>query len=253
LSTPSLAPLLKAATLPYRKAGLFAYFFARSKLRQDPVYRAILERGLLTGRSRILDLGCGQALLTAWLRAATRVSGQGRWPEHWPAVPQPSSIRGIELMPRDVVRARKALGSDIDLDTGDIRHVEFGKADAIVVLDVLHYLDAEAQRSVLLRARQALPPTGLMLLRICDADAGLRFCYTQWVDRIVMLSRGHLAVTPLSRTVREWQTLLQECGFASEAQPMSQGTPFANVLLIARAAPHPESAVTAPVGRSPGS
>jgi 2-polyprenyl-3-methyl-5-hydroxy-6-metoxy-1,4-benzoquinol methylase len=67
------AALLAEACDPYRKAGLFAYFFARGKLGSDPVYRAILERGLLLGRLRILDLGCGQALLTAWLQAAARL------------------------------------------------------------------------------------------------------------------------------------------------------------------------------------
>jgi hypothetical protein len=30
--------------------------------------------------------------------------------------------------------------------------------------------------------------------------------------------------------------LLRDCGFDSEAKPMSRGTPFANVLLIAHAA-----------------
>ena len=62
--------LLAEACRPYRRAGLFAYFFAQGKFGRDPVYRAILEHGLLSGRTRILDLGCGQALLTAWLQAA---------------------------------------------------------------------------------------------------------------------------------------------------------------------------------------
>jgi hypothetical protein len=35
--------------------------------------------------------------------------------------------------------------------------------------------------------------------------------------------------------VAQWRVLLNECGFDSEAKPMSQGTPFANVLLIAHA------------------
>jgi hypothetical protein len=35
--------------------------------------------------------------------------------------------------------------------------------------------------------------------------------------------------------VAQWRLLLQECGFDSEAKPMSRGTPFANVLLIAHA------------------
>jgi SAM-dependent methyltransferase len=235
LSSPWHASLLAEASEPYRKASLFAYFFARGKLGSDPVYRAILERGLLLGRSRILDLGCGQALLAAWLRAAARVADSGAWPTGWPAAPRPLSTRGIELMARDVRRARSAFGPSIEVVTGDIRDADFGTADAVVVLDVLHYMAAEAQRDVLHRVRRALPSGGLLLLRVSDADAGLRYRFTQWVERVVMLSRGHAMVTPHRRGVSEWQTLLRKCGFDSEAQPMSQGTPFANVLLIAHA------------------
>jgi len=35
------------------------------------------------------------------------------------------------------------------------------------------------------------------------------------------------------RTVAEWQALLGQLGFTVQAVPMSQGTPFANVLLVA--------------------
>jgi SAM-dependent methyltransferase len=235
LSSPRHASLLAEACEPYRKASLFAYFFARGKLGSDPVYRAILERGLLLGRSRILDLGCGQALLAAWLRAAARVADSGAWPAGWPAAPRPSSTRGIELKARDVMRARSALGPTIEVVAGDIRDADFGTADAVVVLDVLHYMAAEAQRDVLHRVRCALPLGGLLLLRVSNADAGLRYRCTQWVERAVMLSRGHALVASHRRGVGEWQTLLRQCGFDSEAQPMSQGTPFANVLLIAHA------------------
>jgi SAM-dependent methyltransferase len=229
------ATLLDEACEPYRKAGLFAYFFARGKLGVDPVYRAILERGLLLGRARILDLGCGQALLVAWLRAASRVYDHGTWPAAWPAAPRPLSTRGIELMARDVERAHCALGPDVDVTAGDIRDIEFGAADAVVVLDVLHYMAASAQRDVLDRVRAALPAGGLLLLRVSDAGGGLRYRYTQWVDKIVMRLRGHALMVPHCRSLPEWQVLLRESGFTSEALPMSQGTPFANVLLIAHA------------------
>ena len=59
--------LIDRASEPYRGAGAFAYNFARGKLRSDPVFCALLERGLLLGRGHILDLGCGQGLLAAWL------------------------------------------------------------------------------------------------------------------------------------------------------------------------------------------
>lgn len=234
-ATSHCTPMIDEASAPYRKAGLFAYYFARGKFGNDPVYRAILERGLLSGRSHILDLGCGQGLLSAWLKVASRRFERGDWPAGWPPAPTPLQVRGIELMARDVNRARSALGPAADVMQGDIRHTEFGTADAVVVLDVLHYMAADAQRDVLQRVRRALPARGLLLLRICDAGAGLRFRYTQWVDRIVMRSRGHTQGTSHCRSVPAWRTLLSECGFDSEPVPMSDGTPFANVLLVAYA------------------
>ena len=229
------AALLDAACEPYRNAGRFAYYFARSKLRTDPVYRAILESGLLLGRARVLDLGCGQGLLSAWLRAAERCYDRGSWPPAWPPAPRALATRGIELMGRDVKRARRALGALSEILQADIRNAAFGAADAVVILDVLHYLAPRAQLEVLQRVRAALPPRGLLLLRVGDAGGGLRFHYGRWSDNLVMLLRGRPWVSQHCRSIAQWRVLLRECGFDSETQPMSRGTPFANVLLIAHA------------------
>ncbi len=227
--------LLDDASRPYLGAGRFAYHFARGKLGGDPAYRGILEHGLLAERARILDLGCGQGLLSAWLRAAQRLYDTGTWTPGWPAPPRPQSIVGLELMQSDVQRACRALGEECGIAQGDIRHAPFGDVDAVVILDVLHYMDAAAQRHVLHRVRAALPSGGLLLLRIGDAASGLRFRYSQWVDKLVMLLRGHAWVKTHCRSVPQWQELLRECAFDVRAMPMSQGTPFANVLLLAHA------------------
>jgi cyclopropane fatty-acyl-phospholipid synthase-like methyltransferase len=202
-------------------------------LRGDPVFRALLERGLLLGRGQILDLGCGQGLLTAWLNAALLCYESGSWPQGWPPAPKPRSTRGIELKLRDVQRARIALGPQCGISQGDIRSAEFGTTDAVVLLDVLHYIPREEQLQVLERARAALPAHGLLLLRIGDAEGGLRFRYTQWIDKLVMFCRGHATVATHCRSVGQWGELLRECGFEVQAAPMSAGTRFANVLLIA--------------------
>lgn len=227
--------LIDRASAPYRSAGLFAYNFARGKLRGDPVFRALLERGLLLGRGQILDLGCGQGLLASWLHAALLSYEGGHWPQGWPPAPAPSSTRGIELMVRDVERARAALGPACDISQGDIRSAEFGTTDAVVILDVLHYILPDEQLQVLRRVRAALPAQGLLLLRIGDADGGLRFHYSRWVDKLVMLLRGHSSVATHCRSAAQWREILHECGFEVHSAPMSGGTRFANVLLIGHA------------------
>ena len=227
--------LLARAADPYRRAGRFAYHFARGKLRYDPIFRSILELGLLRGQPRILDLGCGQGLLGAWLRAASYCYEHGEWPRRWPPPPSARSMRGIELMERDVVRARHGLGYSGEVVQADIRDVPFGSADVVVILDVLHYMPETCQREVLRRVRAALPAGGVLLLRIGDADAGLRFRITCWSDRLILLFRGHGLPALHCRGLGCWRRLLQECGFDSRSEPMSEGTPFANVLLIARA------------------
>jgi len=229
------SPLIDRACEPYRRAGLFAYNFARGKLSGDPVFRAMLERGLLLGRGHILDLGCGQGLLASWLRAALLCYESGTWPQGWPPAPTPRSTRGIELMVRDVERARAALGPSCEISQGDIRSTDFGTTDAVVILDVLHYMTREEQLQVLKRVRAALPARGLLLLRIGDADGGLRFRYSQWVDKLVMLFRGHSSVNTHCRSATQWREIVRECGFEVQASPMSEGTRFANVLLIGHA------------------
>jgi len=226
--------LVELASLPYRRAGRFAYHFARGKLRGDPVFRALLERGLLHGRAHILDLGCGQGLLTAWLRAAAHCHERGIWPRGWPAPPRARTIRGMELSAREVARARCALGAECEVERADIRGTAFGRADAVVLLDVLHYMSPESQRDVLERVRAALPQHGLLLLRVGDAEGGVRFRLSRWGDQLVALLRGRGLLRLHCRSIGEWRELLRECHFDCTAQPMSGGT-FTNVLLIAHA------------------
>jgi len=228
------AELLHAARAPYRIIGRFAYGFARGKLARDPAYRVILERGLLQGRRRLLDLGCGLGLLAAVLLAAERCAREGRWPASWPAAPRGLSIRGIELRPRTVERARRALGAAAEIIQGDICDADFGAADAVVMLDVLHYIEPNAHRALLRRVHATLAPAGVLLLRIGDAAGGVRFRAGLWWDRAVVLARGHGWVRLHCRSVAEWRALLHECGFDSQVLSTSEGTPFANALLCAR-------------------
>ena len=151
------AALLDTASARYRRAGRFAWHFARGKLGGDPAFRALLRLGLLTGRARLLDLGCGQGLLATWLQAAHDCylgKGPGKWPAQWPAPPQLRDYTGIELNPKEVQRARIGLAdcdAQVTLLEGNICELPYPAVDAVVIMDVLHYLDYPAQEEVLRR------------------------------------------------------------------------------------------------------
>ena len=228
-----LARLVANAAARYRRAGLFAYFFARGKLRGDTIFAALLARGLIDDRATLLDLGCGQGLLSAWLDAAVACHGRGEWHEAWPAPPKLKSYRGIDQSARDVARATVALGPGSTVETGDIRTADYRSADVIVMLDVLHYLDRPSQERILERVRAALRPAGTLLLRVGDAGGGFGFTFSHLVDRLVRFCRSFGAGRLHGRTLAEWSGALERAGFASVPTPMNDGTRFANVLIVA--------------------
>jgi trans-aconitate methyltransferase len=233
-SRATIKALIDAATAPYLSTGYFHYFRARGKLRMDPVFGQILAEGLLANAQRILDLGCGQGLLAAWLLAARACQSSAGWPREWPVSPSPVSIRGIDLMAGEVARARSAWGHSAQFETADIRAAPLGNPDAVVILDVLHYLPYDEQVLILERVHAALASEGVLLIRVADARKTARFAIGKCVDLTVMLTHYRRRPRLFCRSLSDWIAVLAESGFACRPIPMSAGTPFANVVLVAR-------------------
>jgi SAM-dependent methyltransferase len=201
--------------------------------------------------ARVIDIGCGQGLLASLLQACADAAAAGAagaaghpadaapWPADWPPPPRARSYLGVELMPHDVARAARALaGSALAprFVCADMRAAALPSCDLVVILDVLHYVDHADQAALLARVRDALAPPpggGRLLLRVGDASDRGGFAASQWVDRIVAWSRGHRVPPTWGRPLAEWSSLLRGLGFRVRPVPMSQGTPFANVLLVA--------------------
>lgn len=236
------ALLVDAAAARYRDRdgrGRFAYHFARGKLGGDPMFIELLRRGVFPpfadGGGRFLDLGCGQAVLASWLLAAQAHAEAGRWPADWPAPPRVASLRALELMAADTARGQAAFAAEprVRVEQADIADADFGRADVVTILDVLHYLPLAAQDDVLRRVRAALAPGGRLVMRVGDAAGGWRFALSRWTDQAITLARGHGWSTLHVRPLSTWLAVLGGLGFQVDSAPTPGGLPFANTFLIA--------------------
>ncbi|HUL11850.1 MAG TPA: methyltransferase domain-containing protein [Methylococcaceae bacterium] len=223
--------LAEATAWRYRAAGRFVYGFVLGKLRHDPVYRTLLARTIVPPDGLILDLGCGRGILLALLATARTLgmmpggSGGTR-----------PCLYGVELRAADADVARAALGGEAEILRGDVRTAALPPCQVAILLDVLLYLERVEQDAVLARVVTVLAPGGLLIVREADAGGGWRFIATRLAERLCALARGHWQQKYCYRSAAEWRDKLESLGFVVDTQPMSEGTPFANILFIARRA-----------------
>ncbi len=246
----STQAIVDAAASRYRDVGAFAWRFARGKLAGDPLFETLLSTGAIPDAACLVDLGCGQGLLAAWLHAASdawRANGnRDRWPEGWPAPPKVSTYLGVDRSRRDIARAKPAMPPFARVFRGDLRTLGMtmlDRCDVVTLLDVLQYLDAASQERLLGAIAASLPPWGVVVLRIGDGATwpGLA---SDLIDLVVSALRGHPHRRLHRRPLDEWRGLLEGHGFDVEVlhdeRASTNGSRgFANVLLRAtrRAAP----------------
>jgi len=227
------AQVVKRAAGSYRASGRSAYYFARFKLRYDPFYSLLLQQQLVPAGARILDLGCAQGLLAAWLVAARQCYSQGLWDDTCP-VPVPiESYRGVDRNQAEIRRARLALGNSAEFIVGDILAEHISEANLIVLLDVLHYLEYGAQVKLLRLIRDALTMEGSLLIRVGDGASRTRAYISRWVDRLVVRLRSGNPAVVYCRSLTEWFQVLGEAGYAVQEIARQSSLGYANSLLRA--------------------
>jgi uncharacterized protein (DUF2062 family)/trans-aconitate methyltransferase len=230
---PALAQLVDRAAGRYLPTGCASWELANGKLRGDPVYLEILKRGALPQSGTLVDCGCGRGLMLALLAEARHVR-EPSWPADWPAPPADLRLVGIETRPRMVKMARRALGDDASVLDADLRTGGLPAAEAILLFDVIHLMPRSEQDALLEDIRQSLSPGGLLVLREADAAGGWRFRLVRVFNWTTRALQGQWARRFHFRTADEWRRTLSDAGFEVEAEPMSSGTPFANVVFYAR-------------------
>ncbi len=230
---PFFQLLVRRASDRYLDTGITAWEFARGKLSGDPVYAAALSTELPGATGTLLDIGCGQGLTLALVAEAQQTAAQGAWNTASPDPPAFTRLVGVETRPRIAAIAARALVHEAEIISGDARTAGLPPHDVALLFDVLHMMPDADQRQLLRAVRAAVAPTGRILVREADAAAGWRFRMVWLGNTVKALLTGNWRQRFTFRTAAEWRALLHEEGFAPHLEPMGEGTPFANLLIVA--------------------
>ena len=209
------------AFLPRHPLGnRWDYYYTLAKLRSDPLYPGVLQ-ALRGSSAPLLDLGCGLGLLAH----ALRLDGQSM------------AYRGVDNDAGKIHRASKVAAGNalsrthfelIDLAGGPPAH-----QGSVAILDVLQYLEAQDQRSLIEQATAMLTPGARLVIRTTLDDGSRRGMASRVADRLANLvgwMQSHPRCYPDAQDLR---AQLQDAGLQATFEPLYGNTPFNNWLIVA--------------------
>jgi SAM-dependent methyltransferase len=225
-----LAELMRQTSDRYLHTSLTAWEVARARLRTDSVYRMAACAGLLCSGRVLVDIGCRQGLMLAFLIDSRRAFRAGTWPAGAAAPPEFERMVGVEVRPRFVHLARQALGSEAEIVQADATAFSPEPCHTVLMLDVLHTMSAEQQERLLAAMVSALDPGGVVLVREANADAGWRVGMMRAINRLGALALGRWRRRLHFRTMAQWLVCFDRLGFEAEVVPTENRTPLGSVL-----------------------
>jgi predicted exporter/SAM-dependent methyltransferase len=182
--------------LRYHHVEAFPRVFARFKMRLDPMFPRLA--GFMRDPRRILDIGCGYGIPSAWLL------------ELFPS----ATVCGLEPDEERVRVARLALGSRGEVRSG--RAPQLGElpkeADTALILDVIHMLSDEEFIQTLKVLNEKITPDGRIVIRTTIPADGSR----SWMGRIEEFRLKAHRLKPRYRPVAGIETLIIAAGFHLE-------------------------------------
>ncbi len=158
----------------YNYRGPYVGRYIAWKLRLDPICRRIDE--LVPREGLVLDLGCGFGLLSNILARKS----------------QRRTVLGVDFDERKLAVARETARAsrNLSFELRDLFTKQGPSADAVVLVDVLHYWRPEEQRRLIARAAGCLKEGGTLLFRDASPSPSWRHRLTVWVERFATLT-GH--------------------------------------------------------------
>src|SRR5450432_1990125 len=138
----------------YLYKGPVLEWYLRVKIRLEKDYRIFHE--LLPKQGRILDIGCGYGFMSYMLNFVA----PGR------------DIIGFDYDEQKISVADHCFSRNpnIHFVKMDVNQLQTGPADAIIISDLLHYLQPDQQETLIQKCMDALRPGAVLLIRDGDRD-----------------------------------------------------------------------------------
>jgi uncharacterized protein (DUF2062 family)/SAM-dependent methyltransferase len=215
-ANPNLRDRIRFVKNMFAQCGWADRQFVLWKLRLDRIFGLLAAEDL--GSGTVVDLGCGygMALSFAAFADSTRC------------------LVGCDLNGHRIAVARQALSAlHPDLSVADVRRLNLPPAGLILILDVLQYLGADEQLTLLERCCTALLPRGILIFRVHDRERGLWSAITMAFDRIIFAC-GSVGVKPLTLPAAQYQSVLENAGMHVEEHRFRNRLPLAHILFIAK-------------------
>ncbi|HEY8327896.1 MAG TPA: methyltransferase domain-containing protein [Rhodanobacter sp.] len=197
--------------------------YVRGKLAGDPVYAATAT---LVARTTLplLDIGCGIGLLGLYLHTLGHAQ---------PYLGVDHDARKIAAGQQAVQRA--GLGALMNLRHADVAELP-PMHGHVALLDVLHYLPAARQPTLLQEAARHLAPDGCLIIRNVLREPNWRFHATR-VEEFFLRTSGWIpGGAQHYPSADELRAPLQDAGLHVHIEPLRGRTPFNSYLIVAR--PH---------------
>jgi len=138
----------------YIYKGPVLEWYLRVKIRLEKDYQRFHD--LLPRQGRILDIGCGYGFMSYMLQFSA--------PER--------DMIGFDYDEEKISIASHSFSKNgnIHFIKMDITQIQPGPADAVILSDVLHYLDPDQQQALIRKCMDSLRPNGVLLIRDGDRD-----------------------------------------------------------------------------------
>ncbi|MBS1737884.1 MAG: methyltransferase domain-containing protein, partial [Bacteroidetes bacterium] len=142
----------------YLYKGPVLEWYTRIKIKLENYYQQFHE--LIPKEGRILDIGCGYGFMSYMLSLTS--------PKRM--------ITGVDYDEEKIATASNCFSKNenLNFEYRDILGFQFEKYDAIIISDVLHYLQPNEQKIVIEKCIDSLKENGLLVIRDGDKDLAER-------------------------------------------------------------------------------